>query len=339
MLRGNRLLFTALGIVGLLTISIGLWTWPEQPTLPNYGEANPRNAQYRPNGKECQSKTLATIDDDGKRASQAKACEKEAEEYRQNTNDLIQQTRAADAAKAQANIASQQLWTAWLQTLGGFLTLAAAVGAAIYARDAAKHTRDANEIALSTQRAWIALRAEPQLSRPHKNGLYFRINVIAENVGQTSATHFGMTPVVLWFAPNETQQQIIDRVDGVVGEYLAKQKIPETRILPPGDIDVGSYWDSKFPPELIMMEAVEGVKATHPVLLIAVCYRTVQEPSVIQASWRTWGIGGVEDNTEALSGVRMDKVLHADKLHVMPLIGMRHKQYPANDDKRNREGG
>jgi len=120
-----------------MTVAIGAGTWPKLPTLNTYGEANPSNDQYRPGGQDCDPSILAAIRNRRQRTRQSDACAKEAEEYRQNTNDLIQQTRAANAAEAQANIASQQLWSVWLQTLGGFLTLVAAVGAAMYARSAA----------------------------------------------------------------------------------------------------------------------------------------------------------------------------------------------------------
>lgn len=135
---GNRLLFTALGIIALIALGIGWFTWPSTPTLADYGEANPRNGQYTPGGSQCEPTTLAAIVDRRERLRKADACAKEAEDYRQNAADLIQQTRAADAAQSQADIASQQLWAGWFQTLGGFLTLCAAVAAAIYARDAAK---------------------------------------------------------------------------------------------------------------------------------------------------------------------------------------------------------
>jgi hypothetical protein len=155
--KDNRNLSIALMLVAGLTIMISVWTWPSAPHLQDYGEANPGNDQYRPGGKNCQPSALATVRGDRERAGQTNACKKEAEEYRQNTADLIQQTRSADASEALTDIATQELWTGWLQTLGGFLTLAAAVGAAIYARDAAKHTRDANFI--SDRNSRTALRA------------------------------------------------------------------------------------------------------------------------------------------------------------------------------------
>lgn len=142
MLGSDRRLYTAIGCVALLAIVIGWITWPRIPSLRSYGAEQPRAGDYRPGGDQCDPKTLASITDKRVASDKRIDCQKQAEEYRLNTNDLIQQTRAADAAKAQADIASQGLWTAWLQSLGGFLTLCAAVAAAIYARDAAKAARE-----------------------------------------------------------------------------------------------------------------------------------------------------------------------------------------------------
>ena len=139
MFRSNRGIFIAIGLIAALAAAIGAGTWPVIPELASYGEAKPTNSHYHAGGDECESTSLAAVRNGRERLHQADACTKEAEAYRQQTNDLIQQTRAADAANAQAQIASQQLWTGWLQTLGGFLTLVAAVGAAYYAKEAARH--------------------------------------------------------------------------------------------------------------------------------------------------------------------------------------------------------
>ncbi len=146
----NRLLIAALGLVALIAFGIAWSTWPSVPRLSDYGEASPRNSQYAPGGSKCEPATLAAITSARERLREADACAKEAEEYRQNTADLIQQTRAADAAQAQADIASQVLWTGWFQTIGGFLTLCAAVAAAIYARDAAREGKRSADLAVES---------------------------------------------------------------------------------------------------------------------------------------------------------------------------------------------
>jgi hypothetical protein len=113
---------------------------------------------------------LATIRDSRSQQSKTYTCKKEAEEYRQNTSDLIQQTRAANAAEAQADIASQQLWTGWLQTVAGLLTLAAAFGAAKFARDAAQYTKDGATAAENL----LDLERRPFLSIEAVHGAEFR---------------------------------------------------------------------------------------------------------------------------------------------------------------------
>ncbi len=157
MLGGNRLLFTSLGLVTVITLAIGWVTFPSVSPVTQFQYDNPRNENYRPGGANCEPSALAKIAYTKVRLRQAENCQKETEEYRQSSDDLIQQTRAANAAQAQADIASQQLWSGWLQTLGGFLTLAAATGAAIYARDAAKEgKRSADE----AERANLSLYAQ-----------------------------------------------------------------------------------------------------------------------------------------------------------------------------------
>ncbi len=183
MLRGNRLLFTALGLVAVITCLVGWWTFPISPTTQQFRYDSPRDQNYRPGGSQCEPSALAKIAGANIRLRKAEYCQKEAEEYRQSSDDLIQQTRAANAAQAQADIASQQLWTGWLQTLGGFLTLAAAIGAAIYARDAAKEgRRSANEAELSrktfigSERATLrpanGIDVTPAPNQPTRRGLW-----------------------------------------------------------------------------------------------------------------------------------------------------------------------
>jgi len=140
----NRSLLIALGVVAVINIIIGFSAWPISPNLNTYGEDAPRNGQYIPGGRECQPSALMGIRVTRQGPRKVDACAKEAEEYRLQIENIIQQTRAANAAEAQAVVATQQLWTGWLQTIGGFLTLAAAVGAAIYARAAAVETRKGN---------------------------------------------------------------------------------------------------------------------------------------------------------------------------------------------------
>ncbi len=138
MSRGNRNILAAIGLVALIAAIIGVATWPTVPTLERYSYERPDAEDYHPGGSQCEPSAIAAVRDGVKRLSKADACTEQAQTYRHDRSDLIQQTRAGDAAQAQAEIASQGLWTAWFQTVGGFITLAAAIAAAFYARDAAK---------------------------------------------------------------------------------------------------------------------------------------------------------------------------------------------------------
>ena len=131
MSRGNWRILIAIGLVAIIAAVIGAATWPRVPTLERYSYERPDAEGYRPGGRNCEPSTLATIRDGRQRLSQAEACQEMAEAYRHDRDDLVQQTRAADAAEAQAQIASQGLWTAWFQTVGGFITLAAAIAAGV----------------------------------------------------------------------------------------------------------------------------------------------------------------------------------------------------------------
>ncbi|MCV0395895.1 MAG: hypothetical protein K5872_06515 [Rhizobiaceae bacterium] len=140
--KGRRNTAIAIGLILASALAIGWFTFPVLPTLESFESGEPRNRDYRPGGRNCHPSVLALTPNAQVRLHQTENCEEKAEIYRQNTSDLIQQTRSANAAEAQADIASQQLWFGWFQTLGGLLTLAAAAAAAIYAREAARWTRE-----------------------------------------------------------------------------------------------------------------------------------------------------------------------------------------------------
>ena len=129
----------AVGVLAAIIFALGMLIWPQLPTLKSYSAESPRDTFYRPPA--CSFKVLTSGQNDRDTAYRHQLCSKELEDYRLKTNDLIQQTRAANASDAQVQVANQVLWLGFLQTLGGLLTLAAAVAAAFYAREAAKETK------------------------------------------------------------------------------------------------------------------------------------------------------------------------------------------------------
>jgi hypothetical protein len=141
MSEGYRGVLATIGITLLVTVALAAITWPSPPVLRTYNYEHPRAGGYAAGGHECDPFGLPFIPHDGEALRKRDDCAKEAEEQRINTNDLIQQTRAADAAVAQADLAAQAIWLTFFQTLGGFLTLVAAGVAAYFAREAAEHTK------------------------------------------------------------------------------------------------------------------------------------------------------------------------------------------------------
>lgn len=149
MLRGNwRFVFTALGCV---SVAILLWLafLPREPYLPFDGNPEAQAADYYAGGSNCRPDVLARVR--GKEAaSERDRCAESAEQHRLQSNDLIQQTRAADAAQESAWMAYEATRIALAGLLGGFLTIIAAGFAAYYARRAYLETKRTADLAKDT---------------------------------------------------------------------------------------------------------------------------------------------------------------------------------------------
>ncbi|AYD00931.1 hypothetical protein NCHU2750_15410 [Neorhizobium sp. NCHU2750] len=74
-------------------------------------------------------------------------------------NDICAQWRAADAAANAVNIGWYQFYLSLFGTLISIFTLLAAIGAAIFAKNAAASASAANDIAKNTERPWIFVEA------------------------------------------------------------------------------------------------------------------------------------------------------------------------------------
>ena len=331
----NRKLDTALGIVAVITLAIGIGTLPHSPTTQQFRYDNPYNENYRPGGSECEPATLARIASTKVRLSKTEDCQKQAEEYRQNSDDLTQQTRAANAAQAQADIASQQLWTGWLQTLGGFLTLAAAVGAAIYARDAAKHTREGNEITQQAQRAWVTVDIKPSRIAPARGkGLEVKFDLLVQNIGDTIASHFDVEARVFTKKAGEDIFPFIDRTDEQVrlwavghqaGDHSSllpkdRQSIPMQEILAPKTVKWSKSADWEVP-------------STQIVVVCAVLYKIETRPTHVQVSTRSWYFGMRSGQASEKFRFEQGLTIEGDNIAYEPFhLTLSHREYPAPDD-------
>lgn len=192
MSKGNRGILIAVGIAIVGSLLIGLWTWPSSRTLKAYHYEDAHSGDYRPGGKACEPRNLAAIRNVGKAERERDACAEEAENHRLQTNGLVQQTRAADAAEAQAVVTNQSLWMVFFQTVGGFLTLVAAGAAAFYAADAARaahasldHAKEATRAEL---RPYLLLSkftvVRNEAASPNK---IYDVSFVIENFGSTPA--------------------------------------------------------------------------------------------------------------------------------------------------------
>jgi hypothetical protein len=334
MFTGNRRITVTIGLIALIASAIGWLTFPTTPSPERLEYGNPRNEQHHPGGRQCEPSALRAITGAKVRLDATERCQKEAEEYRQNTDDLVQQTRAASAAVAQAEIAGQVLWMGWLQTLGGLLTLAAAVGAAIYARDAAQHTRYANEITLNAQRAWIDLNLRPLNVEKTPWGLHFKIRILATNSGGTAATHYSVKHEIISVNTEGINANLRERLDQIVSEWKTSYIGLSWRVLAPGTTDIDTLWNELEESQLAWDDVGQRTKTTHPVVIACVFYRTVSEPDITQSSWRAWMVGKIQKDGHLLNCIESNTPdLREANINVEPVTsGLVHAAYdaPAN---------
>jgi hypothetical protein len=163
-LRGYRGVALAIGVGGATIFGIAIgWYWldTKQQELPEYTRDKEVEAGYYPGGQSCNPLAIGPFPD-REQLGYTEACQEAREEYRLKANDLVQQTRAADAAQASAKFVYPQALFSLLGMGFGFLTLSAAAAAAIYARRAASETKRANDIATNTAaidaRPWLSIR-------------------------------------------------------------------------------------------------------------------------------------------------------------------------------------
>lgn len=128
--------FTAIIAAGILYALLA----PERPPLSRGEFQDAGYAEYRPGGSRCDPARLRALE--GQQAIvERDRCQETAEEYRLKSEDLLQQTRSAEAAEAVAELTYGQSQLMAAGTAIGFLTLVAAMFAVLYARDAAREAR------------------------------------------------------------------------------------------------------------------------------------------------------------------------------------------------------
>jgi hypothetical protein len=232
MSRSYWAIFAALGVAVAGSSVVGIVTYPVTPVLKTYHYEDARPGGYQPGGEACKPPALASIRDRRERESKREACAKEAEDHRVQSNDLIQQTRAADAADAQALVANQALWLVFFQTIGGFLTLIAAAAAAIYARDAAIAARESlgheKETTDIDMRPWLQIELKPKLFKANAKHVLVSYDLEVTNIGKTPAKDVYHKSIYSNFGP----EQIEDIPAFFAAEFVPHSGVNPRTILP-----------------------------------------------------------------------------------------------------------
>lgn len=211
-MRGERGFF--LFIIACLVFAAFVWMAmrPEYPNLPSDEYKQAEETKYSPGSPACYPSRLETLPE-REAADERYRCETQADKHRLQGNDLIQQTRSADASVAAVSLTYRQLLIELAGAIFGSLTLLAAGYAAWYARHAAAAGAESNKIA--TETAQRQLRAYMGINSydltPYDIGAF--------NSGRfmISMQNFGQTPAIA----------LITQVSYAVTEWIDRDTVPE----------------------------------------------------------------------------------------------------------------
>lgn len=143
----NWSLIAAIGAIVLIVLS-----WALAPPLPPSQDGSGGQAQdpsYHPGGASCSPSAIKSLPP-GERDVKRTDCQEAREQHRLNTDDLVQQTRSANASEWIAQITARQTWILIAGLNFSAIALGAAGLAAYFAREAAR-------IARNDQRPWVEI--------------------------------------------------------------------------------------------------------------------------------------------------------------------------------------
>lgn len=213
MLRGNRGFILA--VIGFLAVATVIWTLlsPSYPIIPTSEHQKAEEGKYSPGSPACYPSRLNSLP--GREAADERyRCEQGAEEHRLKSDDLVQQTRAADAAVANVRLTYQQSLMLLAGTIVGLLTLIAAFYAAWFAKRAAeaaeKGVRHAEDTSDAELRPWVSITVVAGKVLKRDLSISLEYDVIFENLGKTVAKNFMMHQHLDFFKPNEVTNPVTD---------------------------------------------------------------------------------------------------------------------------------
>lgn len=224
--------YFAATVVGYLAGAAILWAAlrPNWPIIPGSEYQKAEQSEYDPGSPRCLPSRLGGLDGP-EAADERYRCELAAEARRLAGEELVQQTRSAEADIAMVDLAYRQTLISLAAVLSSLLTLVAAFYAAWYARRAAEETSrsaKAAEDTLSHSRdlAELHLRAYmapdlPTLERwpadDHGTDLGYRARVNFKNYGSTPAKALRYRHIVFKYPEPPTFDELHDQTWEEVG--------------------------------------------------------------------------------------------------------------------------
>jgi hypothetical protein len=201
MSRSDRLILASFIGVLIAAVVIGIALYPEKPRLSGNTAHEEISTSHRAGSSDCQPYRIGGLSG-GKSSRHRESCERAEREQTNNRNNYIQARRSADAADASAVAAYEQARVSAIGAALGIITMFAAIGAAFYAREAARHTdRGAKEAARAATANEESVRAARETSQNESRAYMsflesnFNFSVDADRIKVTASfVNSGQTP-------------------------------------------------------------------------------------------------------------------------------------------------
>jgi hypothetical protein len=238
-----------------------------------------------------------------KRLAKAEACAKAEEEHREATNGLIEARRAADAADASANSAYQQAGIAAWGLSAGIVTLAAALGAAIFAERAAYHTKrsvkEMGRIGEAQVRAYIT---PPKITLRISPNDSIAVKIKVKNLGQSPAENFYWVHRLIISRAPENWREIAE-ANGSYAFQNMRFTAPNGKMTPVDfgfTIGAGSPYKSSFnilPDAKLTEDELRDLKSTGGKLAVHAIVQMVWKDTFDNPFWREYSHLAMLDDT------------------------------------------